>query len=295
MIGKKGFWKWFWIVLFLAPSLTGLIVFLLVPMVASLGLTLFNWDPLLPTKFDFVGLQNYKTVTQDTLFGKAFLHTLTFIAGYIPLVFITGLSVALLLNQKLKYLSFFRGAFFMPVISAWVAVALIWAWILNPQYGLVNYFLSLIGIQGPNWLFDPKWALLAIIITSVWKDTGYVMIFYLAALQNISPEYYEAAAIDGASKWIQFKSITLPLLAPASFMILTISLINSFQVFDQIWVMTGGGPAGSTSVIVEQIVNHAFRYGRMSYAATLSWVLFAIVFSVTIIQNKLQKVWGNYE
>jgi multiple sugar transport system permease protein len=295
MIGQKGFWKWFWIVLFLAPSLTGLIIFLLVPMVASLGLTFMNWDPLLPTKFDFVGTKNYIELTKDTLFWKAFLHTLTFIIGYIPFVLVTGLSAALLMNRKLRFLSFFRGAFFMPVISAWVAVALIWAWIFNPQYGLLNYFLGLFGIQGPAWLFDPNWAMFAIILTSVWKDTGFVMIFYLVGLQNISPELYEVSSIDGASRWEQFKSITLPLLTPTTFMVLTISMINSFQVFEQVWIMTGGGPVGSTTVIVEQIVNHAFRYGRMSYAATLSWVLFIVVFAVTLIQNRIQKRMVNYE
>lgn len=292
MIGQKGFKKWFWIILFLLPSLAGLVTFLLIPMLASLGLTLFNWDPLLPTRFDFVGFKNFIDLSKDTLFWNAFQHTLTFIIGYIPSVLITGLAAALLMNQKLKFLSFFRGAFFMPVISAWVAVSVIWAWILNPQYGLVNYFLGLVGIQGPAWLYDPKWALIAIIITSVWKDTGFVMIFYLVGLQNISPEFYEAASMDGANKWQQFRSLTLPLLTPTTFMVLSISLINSFQVFEQVWIMTSGGPAGSTSVIVEQIVNHAFRYGRMSYAATLSWVLFAIIFAVTIIQNKIQKKWG---
>jgi multiple sugar transport system permease protein len=295
MIGQKGFWKWFWIILFLAPSLLGLITFLLIPMLASLGLTFFNWDPLLPTKFNFVGLKNYMDLTKDKIFWQSFVHTLYFIIGYIPFVLITGLSTALLMNRKLKFLSFFRGAYFLPVISAWVAVALIWAWVLNPQFGLVNYFLGLVGIKGPLWLFDPNWAMPAIIITSIWKDTGFVMIFYLAGLQNISNEYYEAASLDGASKWQQFKSITLPLLSPTTFMVLMISLINSFQVFEQVWIMTQGGPAGSTTVIVQQIVDHAFRYGRMSYAATLSWVLFAIIFAITMLQNKLQKVTAAYE
>ena len=155
MIGQKGFKKWFWIALFLLPSLAGLVTFLLIPMLASLGLTLLNWDPLLPSQFNFVGFKNFIDLSKDTLFWKAFQHTLAFIAGYIPCVLITGLSAALLMNQKLKFLSFFRGAFFMPVISAWVAVSVIWAWILNPQYGLVNYFLGLIGIQGTGLVVRP--------------------------------------------------------------------------------------------------------------------------------------------
>jgi len=203
--------------------------------------------------------------------------------------------VALLMNQKLIGRTFFRGAFFMPVISAWVAVALMWTWIFNPKFGIVNYLLGMIGITGPAWLYDPNWAMPAIILTSVWKDTGFIMVLFLASLQNIPHEYYEAAALDGANAWAKFRYITLPLLSPTVFFTLIISLINSFQVFDQVWIMTQGGPAGSTSVLVEQIVNNSFRYGRMGYAATLSWVLFLIVFAVTIFQTRMQKNWVAYE
>jgi len=284
-----------WVVFFLFPSLAGLIVFLVVPMLASLVLTFFEWDPLIPTHFTFLGLQNYLTMAKDADFWAALRHTLFFITGYIPLVMLTGFGVALLMNQKLIGRTFFRGASFMPVISAWVAVALIWTWIFNPKFGIVNYLLGLIGITGPAWLYDPNWAMPAIIFTSVWKDTGFVMVLFLSSLQSIPHEYYEAAALDGADNWAKVRYITLPLLSPTIFFTLTISLINSFQVFDQVWVMTKGGPAGATSVLVEQIVNNAFRYGRMGYAATLSWVLFLIVFLVTIIQNRTQKSWVTYE
>jgi multiple sugar transport system permease protein len=287
--------KYLWVAFFLFPSLTGLLVFLVIPMVASLALTFYEWDPLLPTRFTFVGMENYLDLVKDGDFWAALRHTLLFIAGYIPLVMATGLGVALLLNQKLIGQAFFRGAFFLPVISAWVAVALMWTWIFNPQYGIVNYLLGLVGIEGPAWLYDPDWAMPAIILTSVWKDTGFVMVLFLASLQNIPHEYYEAAALDGANAWARFRYITLPLLSPAVFFTLIISLINSFQVFDQVWIMTQGGPAGATTVLVQQIVNHAFRYGRMGYAATLSWVLFLIVFAVTIFQTRMQKHWVTYE
>lgn len=295
IIRQKVFQKYLWVGFFLSPSLAGLLVFMVVPMIASLALTLYEWDPLIPTRFHYLGLQNYITLLNDANFWAALRHTLFFIAGYIPLVLAAGLGVALLMNQKLAGRTFLRGAFFMPVISAWVAVALMWTWIFNPKYGIVNYLLNLIGITGPAWLYDPNWAMPAIILTSVWKDIGFIMILFLTGLQSIPQEYYDAAAIDGAGSWAKFRYITLPLLSPTAFFTLIISLINSFQVFDQVWVMTRGGPAGSTSVLVEQIVNNSFRYGRMGYAATLSWVLFLIVFLVTIIQTRLQKNWVTYE
>lgn len=287
--------KYLWVGFFLFPSLAGLLVFLITPMLASLALTFYEWDPLIPTHFTFVGMENYLTLIKDTNFWSALGHTLYFIVGYIPLVLVTGLGVALLMNQKLIGRTFLRGAFFMPVISAWVAVALMWSWIFNPKYGIINYLLGLIGIAGPNWLYDPNWAMPAIILTSVWKDTGFIMVLFLSSLQNIPQEYYEAAALDGADGWAKFRYITLPLLSPTVFFTLIISLINSFQVFDQVWIMTEGGPAGSTSVLVEQIINNSFRYGRMGYAATLSWVLFVIVFGVTIFQTRMQKNWVTYE
>lgn len=295
MTQQKTFQKYLWVAFFLLPSLIGLLVFLVLPMLSSLVLTFYEWDPLLPTHFTFLGLENYSTLIKDADFWAALGHTLLFIIGYIPLVMVTGLAVALLLNQKLVGRTFFRGAFFLPVISAWVAVALMWTWIFNPKFGIVNYLLGLIGISGPGWLYDPNWAMPAIILTSVWKDTGFIMVLFLASLQGIPQEYYEAAALDGANPWAKLRYITLPLLSPTIFFALIISLINSFQVFDQVWIMTKGGPAGSTSVLVEQIVNNSFRYGRMGYAATLSWVLFLIVFGVTIFQTRMQKNWVTYE
>ena len=293
MAGEKGGRKYAWICFFLLPSLSGLVLFTLLPILASLGLTLFEWDLL--TSPQFVGLGNFQRLIHDRNFWTALGHTLQFIVGYIPLVMILSLGVAVILNQKIRGVILFRAALFTPVVSAWVAVALLWKWIFNPKFGIVNYLLGLIGIQGPAWLFDPQWAMPAIIITSVWKDIGFVMVMFLAGLQGIPTEYYEAASIDGASSWRRFRHITLPLLSPTTFFALIISLINSFQVFDQVWIMTGGGPAGATSVLVEQIVKNAFSYSRMGYAATLSWVLFLLVFTATAFQMRLQKRWVTYD
>ncbi len=293
MAGEKGLQRYIWIGFFLLPSLSGLALFTLLPILASLGLTLYEWALLTPPRF--VGLGNFQRLIGDHNFWATLAHTLYFIVGYIPLVMVIALGVAVLLNQKLRGVVLFRTAFFIPVVSAWVAVALLWKWIFNPKFGIVNYLLGLVGIQGPAWLFDPQWAMPAIIITSVWKDIGFVMVMFLAGLQGIPAEYYEAAAIDGASGWQRFRHITLPLLSPTTFFALIISLINSFQVFDQVWIMTGGGPAGATSVLVEQIVKNAFNYSRMGYAATLSWVLFLLVFTVTALQMRLQKRWVIYD
>jgi multiple sugar transport system permease protein len=293
MPGLKGIRKFFWLSLFLLPSLLGLTIFTVLPILASAGLTFFDWDLLTPPRF--IGPANFARLVTDQSFRAALWHTLQFIVGYIPLVSVLALAVAVALNRPGRLVLFLRAAFFLPVVSAWVAVALIWMWLLNPRYGLLNYLLGLAGIPGPSWLFDPNWAMPAIILTSVWKDIGFVMVMYLAGLQNIPGDYYEAASLDGASGWQRFRHITLPLLSPTTFFVLVISLINSFQVFDQVWIMTEGGPAGATSVLVEQIVKHAFSYGRMGYAAAISWVLFALVFSATLIQSRLQRRWVVYD
>jgi multiple sugar transport system permease protein len=276
-----------WLALFLLPGLGGLLLFTVLPILASLVLTLFQWDLLTPP--EFIGLANYSRLLGDNEFWAALGHTLSFIAGYLPLVLLLGLGVALALNAPLRGIGLIRSAFFLPVVSSWVAVALLWSWLFNPRYGLINYLLGLLGLPQPGWLFDPQWAMTAIVLTSVWKDLGFVVVLFLAGLQAVPQEYYEAASLDGAGRWMKLRAITLPLLAPTTFFVTIISLINSFQVFDQVWVMTEGGPAGATSVLVERVVRHAFSYGEMGYAATLSWAIFALVFAVTLVQLRLQR------
>jgi multiple sugar transport system permease protein len=276
-----------WLALFLLPGLSGLLLFTLLPILASLGLTMFQWDLLTPPRF--IGLGNYARLAGDKEFWAALRHTLAFIVGYLPLVLVLGLLVALALNAPLRGIGLIRTAFFLPVVSSWVAVALLWSWLFNPRYGLVNYVLGLLGLPQPGWLFDPAWAMPAIVLTSVWKDLGFVVVLFLAGLQAIPQEYYEAASLDGAGRLAQLRAITLPLLAPTTLFVTIISLINAFQVFDQVWVMTEGGPAGATTVLVERVVRHAFSYGEMGYAATLSWAIFALIFAVTLVQLRLQR------
>ncbi|MBW6456592.1 MAG: sugar ABC transporter permease [Trueperaceae bacterium] len=286
---ERGVRRWLVLALFLGPSLVGVVLFVAGPIVASLALAFSSWDLLTPPAF--VGLRNFERLSRDLEFWAALRHTVTFLAGYVPLVLVAGLAVAVALNGRVPARGVFRAIYFLPVVTSWVAVALVWKWLLNPQFGLVNAWLAQVGIQGPAWLFDPDWAMASVILTSIWKDTGYVMVILLAGLQGIPRVYYEAADIDGASRAQQLRHVTVPLLAPAIFFALTISLINSFQVFDQVYVMTGGGPAGATTVLVERIVKQAFSFSRMGYASAMSWVLFVLIFATTFVLSRLQRRW----
>lgn len=274
--------NWLWVLLFLGPSLLGFLVFIAFPITYSLVISFTDWNLLNP--MSFIGIDNYTSLLQDKNFWGALRNTGTFILGYLPSVTVLGLAIALLLNSKIKFKTLFRGIYFLPVVTSWVAVSLVWKWLLNGQYGLLNYFLSLIGIHGPSWLTDPKTAMIAIIITSVWKDIGFIMVLYLGGLQAISPSLYEAAEIDGANHWRQFWHVTLPGLRPTTFFVLMISLINSFQVFDQVNIMTGGGPGNATTVMVQNIYNSAFNFFEMGRASAMSWLLFLIIFAVSLVQ-----------
>jgi multiple sugar transport system permease protein len=278
--------KYLALAVLLLPSLLGMFTFLMLPIASSFVLSFSSWD--LIGDIEWVGLANYAKALGDPAVLGALRNTLAFILGYLPAVVVLALGLALLLNRKLRGRTFFRAVYFVPVVTSWVAVSLIWKWLLNPQYGLVNFALGLIGIDGPGWLFDPNWAMAGIVITTVWKDIGFVTVIYLAGLQDIPEHLYEAASLDGATPWQRFWQITFPMLMPTTFFVTTISLISSFQVFDQVYVMTGGGPAGATSVMVELIYKNAFSYFQMGYASTISWILFAIIFAVTVAQQLLQ-------
>jgi multiple sugar transport system permease protein len=292
IVGDHGWKKAATIAAFLAPSLVPLALFTLGPMAASLGISFLSWDLL--TSPELVGVDNYAELLRDDEFWAAVGHTFYFLGLYLPLVFAGGLGIALALNRGVRGIAVFRSLYFLPVVTSWVVVALMWKWLLDPSGGLVNSALGLVGIDGPGWWTEPAWAMPAVVLATAWKDLGFVMVIFLAGLQAIPQDYYEAAQLDGAGWWPQFRHITLPLLSPASFFVLTISLINGFQVFDQVFVMTGGGPAGATTVIVERIYTNAFRYSEMGYAAAMSWVLFAIVIAVTIFQFRAQDRWVHY-
>ena len=279
---------------FLFPSLLGLVVFKVGAMLYSLYISFTEWN--LFGAPEFVGLKNYITIFRDPRFYESLKNTLLFIAGYLPVVLVLSMGIALLLNSKVKRVNIFRGLFFLPVITSWVAVSMIWKGLLNPEFGIINSIIEFFGETGPAWLQDPAFVLPSVIMVSVWKDVGFLSIIFLGGLQGISSEYYEAAQIDSASKWQQFRKITLPLLSPTTFYALIITIINSFQVFDQIWIMTAGEPtADLVPVMVTEIYKNSFQYQKMGYATALSWILFAIIIGVTIFQNVMQKKWVHYE
>lgn len=284
--------KWKLALFFLTPSLVFFLAFQCIPLVYSVFLSLSEWNVRTPPKW--VGFENYRILFHDKIFWMSVIHTFYFIGMYTPLVIIGGMILALLVNSKIRFRAFFRTSFFIPVVSSWVAVSLIWKGLLNPRYGYINEILSWFGIRGPSWLYDPRWAMLGIVLASAWKDLGFIMTILLGGLNNIPEQLYEASSLDGATQWQQLKYITLPLLTPSLFFALMITLINAFQVFDQIWIMTGGGPAGATSVIVEQIYKNAFSYSRMGYAAAMSWILFGMIFGISFLQNKYQEKWVFY-
>ncbi len=280
------------VAIFLLPSLVPLLAFVIGPMISAAWTSLHQWN--LIGEMTWVGFDNYAHLVSDPATQQAFLHTVYYIIGYLPLAYLGGLSLALALNSRLKGRSLLRGVYFLPVVTSWVVVALVWRWLLNPSVGVVNTLLGLVGIHGPGWWTDPAWSIPSIILASAWKDLGFVMVILLAGLQTINPDLYEAAEIDGAGWWRRLFSITLPMLSPSTFFVIVLSLINGFQVFDQVYVMTGGGPNNSSQVVVQQVYDLTFRYGQAGMASALSWLLFLVILLVTLVQFYGQKKWVNY-
>ena len=289
------------VILFLLPSMAGLFVFYLIPLISSFFISLTRWDGLSrlggPGGFPpAVGLENYTRVLSSGEFYQVLGNTTYFIVLYLPGMLLGALAVALLLSQRIKGIGLFRVIYYIPVLTSWVAGALVWRWLLSPQYGPVNAALEAAGIPGPGWLFDTTWAMPGIVLASIWKDVGFFGLIFLGGLQGINPEFYEAAEIDGAGWWYRMRRITLPLLSPITFFIIVIALINSFQLFPQVMVMTdNAGPQGATRVLLERIYTYAFRYYEMGYASAYSWVLFFIIFMLTALQFKIQQNWVHYE
>ena len=286
---------------FLIPSLIGMVIFSLLPLIVSAVISLTDWnglDRLLDTGFlsrHFVGLQNFADILTGQEFWKVLLNTIKFIVLYIPFMLCASLLVAFLLSRAKKGVGIFRVMYYIPVLTSWVAASLIWKSVLSPEYGAINNILKFIGIRGPDWLLSKSWAMPAIALVSVWKDMGFFGLILLSGIIAIDKSYYEAASIDGAGSVSRFFRITLPLLTPSVFYVLIVSLINSFQLFPQIMIMTEGGPNGVTQVMVERIYKYGFNYHKMGYASAFSWLLFVIIMICTMIQMKGQNRWVNYD
>ncbi len=280
-----------WAYAFLSLSLLGLLIFSILPIIAAFGLSFVEWTLLSPPKW--AGITNFKYLLNDKYFWNALKNTFYYVAGVMPGIIIS-LFLAVLLNQKLRFTTIYRTLYYLPTITMWVAIALVWRWLYSPQFGLINYILGIIGIKGPLWLADPNWAMPAQIFTSWWKGAGYNMIILLAGLQGIPQIYYEAASIDGASWWQQFRHVTLPLLTPTIYFVVVMTFIGSFGVFSQIYIMTEGGPGQATTTLIYYLYTNAFKYFNVGYADVLAIAFFIIVFTFTIIQTKLQKRWVHY-
>jgi ABC-type sugar transport system permease subunit len=269
---------------FLSPSLIHLVIFVITPLIFAFYLSFHKWNILLPEK-PFVGLGNFREMLTDSQFWNALKNTAIY-SLHVPVGMMISLVLAVLLNQKIKGVNFLRTLYFLPSISSFVAIALVWTWIYDPQFGLINFILSIFGIKSLGWLTEPGTALISIMIMSIWMGIGYQMVIFLAGLQGIPDHLYEVAQIDGASRWVQFRRITLPLLTPTTFFVLVTSMIGSFQVFAPIWVMTQGGPMRSTDVVVYHIYQNAWEYLNIGYASAMSWVLFLIIVGITALQFK---------
>jgi ABC-type sugar transport system permease subunit len=273
---------------FILPNFIGFAVLTLIPMAAAFVVAFMEWDSYSPP--EFVGLDNFERMLRDESFWIALGNTAYYAAGHIPLTLLAALGLALLLNKRIRGLGFFRTAMFFPYVTSLVAVAVVWNMLFNPTMGPINQFLELIGVADPpGWTTSSAWAMPAVIITSVWRDMGYYMVLYLAGLQAIPQEYYEAAEVDGANAWQRFWNITIPSLRPTTFFVLIMVTIASFKVFDLIVVMTQGGPGRSTLVLSQLIYREGITENRFGYSSAISLVLFLIVLVFTVVQFRIQK------
>lgn len=276
--------------LFVSPQVLGFCTFVLGPMVAAFFLSFSDWSLLGDPRW--VGSANYERLfSSDPTFWMVLGNSAIFSVGVVTLNIALALALALLLRRITWGSGFFRTAFFLPVMTSIVVWAIVWKYLLAPDGGFVNQALRLVGVEGPNWLFDPNWAMLAVIFGQVLKNVGLNMVILLAALFNVPRDYYEAAAIDGATGRQSFRNITLPMIAPTLFLVIVLTIIGSLKIFALIYVMTRGGPGTSTSVLVYYIWQQAFQLFKFGYAAALAYVLFAIILALTLVQWRLRTKW----
>jgi multiple sugar transport system permease protein len=278
---------------FVLPNLLGFAAFTLVPMIFALGLSLMSWDGANPIKW--VGLKNFATMFRDDTFWISTFNTIYYVVGTVPTTMICSLLLAVLLNRGMRGRNLFRAIYFFPYVASLVAVAVVWNMMFHPSMGPVNNLLRSLGIENPPaWSASTKWAMPTVIGASVWRNAGYYMVIYLAALQGIPRDLYEAARIDGASSWQSFRKITIPLLTPATFFVTIMLTIQGFKVFDLVYVMTQGGPGRATNVLVFTIWDRAFIYSQYGYSSAVAMVLLAIVLVITIVQFRMEKKWVSY-
>lgn len=281
-----------WLGLLLTPYLLGFVVLIAYPAGTSLLGSFRDW-PLFG-EATWVGLDNYQRLVADPGFWQAVRNTLLYVALLVPAELVVGLGLALFLNRELRGVAVYRSAYFAPFVLSLAAVGLVWTWFLSPDWGLFNQFLGVLGLPQPYWLADPRFALPGLALTSVWRNSGYYMIIYLAGLQSIDREMEEAALVDGANAWQRFRHVILPLLTPTTFFAVLLGIILGFQVFDLTYVMTKGGPVGSTDVLVYFIYTTAFRSGDLGYASAIAFALLVLMVVLTACYFALESRWVHY-
>ena len=276
--------------LFIMPNMIGFLLFLAFPVVASLFISAAEWNII--TEPIFVGINNFIALFQDSYFWQCLRNTAYFSLFSVLLGIVTSLFLAVLLNNpRVGFSGFLKSAIFLPVIFSTVSVALIWQWILDTHIGMLNHLLGYIRLGPFPWLTDPHWSMPSVIIVGVWRQIGYNMVIFLAALQGVPQDLYEAADIDGARPLHKFWNVTWPMISPSTFFVLVTSIINSFQVFDITTVLTNGGPANSTNTIIMMVYQYAFQNFKMGYASAAAYMLFAIILVITAFQNIVSKRW----
>jgi multiple sugar transport system permease protein len=280
--------------LFIAPTMLGFLIFIAGPMVSSLGMSLFEWD--IVSRPQFIGLENYAFLAQDPGFRTAFRNTATFAVLVVSLNLVVALSLAVALQRTLPTILryYYRTAFFLPMVTSMASISIVLGFLFHKELGIINYYLGLLGIPPAPWLTSTSWALFTIVLATVWKSFGFDLILFIAGIQNIPRHLYEAAEIDGANGWHQFWRITLPLLSPTIFFAVVVGLISSFQVFDQAFIMTRGGPGDATRTLVMVIYEDAFATLRMGYGSAIAVVLFLVILSLTIFQFRVSSRWVHY-
>lgn len=280
--------QWATALLLLLPTLALFLVFTAYPFLYAGKLSLMRWNGLSSDQV-FVGLGNYASLLGDPEFRNSVRVTAIYTVATTVVSVGAGLLLALALNRRLRGRNIYRALFFTPVLTATVAAAVVWSLLFDPFTGIVNLGLRNVGLHGPAWLSDPSWALVAVTIVGIWKRLGFAMVIYLAGLQTIPPTFYEAARVDGAGAWRQFWDVTWPLLMPITVLQVIMAVIDSFQVFDHVFIMTGGGPLGGTDVLPMYLYHQGFRLFHLGYAAAVGWVIFLVVFTVTFLQWRLTR------
>lgn len=278
--------------LFILPWLLGLVIFIVGPILASFYFSLTDYEVVRPPVFR--GLANYQRLFTDNLFWQALKVTTIYVVTSTPLGLALSFAIALLMNQKVRWISLWRTLYYLPTLVPVIASTMLWLWIFNPEFGLLNTLLRYIGIDGPLWLGHSQWALPSLILMSLWTVGG-PMLIYLAGLQGIPTDLYEAAEVDGAGTWAKFRAVTIPLMTPVIFFNLVMNMIFAFQVFAQPFIMTGGGPRYATLFYVLYLYQNAFKFFRMGYAAALAWVLFIVILIFTLLVFRSSALWVFYE